>query len=70
MTEPCPKEKCFHYVKPGGHAEVSGKRFKDVKEAVKKGVWKKFPDGGCACSFGKCNRIDPEGEHDLYEPLD
>ncbi len=66
----CPKEGCFHWVCPGGAADVSGKTHASVDDAFKNGEWRSFPDGGCACSFGKCTRLDPDGEADFYEPCD
>lgn len=70
IKKECPKDKCFHWICPGGAAEMSGKTFKTLQEAFDKGEWKKFPEGGCSCNFGKCIRLDPQGDGDHYEPCD
>jgi hypothetical protein len=65
----CPKRACFFYIPPGGAADMSGQRYKNVLEAFKKGKWKRFPDGGCSC-LQPCVRIDPTAKDDYFEPLD
>ncbi len=65
----CPKQFCFHWLLPGGMAETSGRRFKSVRDAAKSGFWLSYPDGGCACTYGVCTRLDAEsGISDCYEP--
>ena len=65
----CPEEFCFHWCSTGGWAEMSGKAFTSVRDAMRSGTTVHFPDGGCACSFGLCTRKDPvNGDHDWYEP--
>jgi hypothetical protein len=63
----CPKEKCWHWICPGGAAEMSGGTFKTLKESFKKGKWVSFPDGGCS-SPEKCIRLNPEAKEDFFEP--
>jgi hypothetical protein len=63
----CPKEKCFHWICPGGAADMSGQVYKDLQESFQKGKWVKFPDGGCSCSE-KCVRLHPDSSEDWYEP--
>ncbi len=31
----CPQDKCFHWVAPGGRADMSGKTYKNIQEALK-----------------------------------
>lgn len=73
MTEECPKEECWHWIPPGGMADMSGKTYQgEMKEILKKIKFTKFPLGGCACTWGKtgkCTRIHPDGEADFFEPL-
>lgn len=65
----CPKEGCFHWICPGGAADMSRKTHKDLETAFKEGNWVSFPDGGCSCTWGRCTRIDPKGEDDFFEPV-
>lgn len=67
----CPKDECFHWIPPGGAADMSGKTYKepDMKKILKKIKWTFFPEGGCSCTSGKCTRIHPDGEADFFEPL-
>ena len=71
MSEECPKEKCFHWIPPGGMADMSGKTYKekDMREILKKIKWTVFPVGGCSCSSA-CTRIHPDGEGDFFEPYE
>jgi hypothetical protein len=62
----CPKEKCFHWICPGGAADMSGGIYKDLQESFAKGKWQSFPDGGCSCTH-KCTRLHADGEADYYE---
>ncbi len=64
----CPKEKCFFWIKPGGSADMSGKRYGNIQEALKKGKFTPFPDGGCSCTK-KCSRIHKEETVDYFEPI-
>jgi hypothetical protein len=66
----CPREYCFHWVVPGGKASPPERRYASSLEALRDSVnWPVWPDGGCACSFGRCIRLDPAtGEADYYEP--
>ncbi len=65
--EECPKDKCFHWIPPGGAADMSGGTYQNLQESFDKGKWVKFPIGGCSCTFGKCIRIHPDGEADFFE---
>jgi hypothetical protein len=65
----CPQEYCFHWVVPGGKASPPGRRYTSSLEALEDSVnWPVWPEGGCACSFGRCTRLDAAtGEADFYE---
>lgn len=47
---------------------MSRKTHKSVQDAFKDGKWVSFPEGGCSCTWGSCNRIDPASEDDFFEP--
>jgi hypothetical protein len=66
----CPKEKCFHWICPGGAADMSGGIYKNIQDSFKKGKWASFPEGGCSCTVGKCVRLNPDGNNDYYEPCE
>lgn len=68
MSKECPEEECFHWIPPGGSADMSRKTHKSLKEAFKKGEWVHFPYGGCSCTWGKCNRLHDDATEDFYEP--
>ena len=55
----CPEKFCFHWVHPGGAAAI-GQVFRSIQHSFDEGLWTEFPDGGCACDFGKCRREEPE----------
>ena len=61
----CPKDECFHWIPPGGAADVSGKIHQTLEESFEKGKWKNFPEGGCSCTK-KCIRLYQSGE-DYFE---
>jgi hypothetical protein len=63
----CPKDGCFHWITPGGAADMSGKLHQSVQDSFKDGEWVKFPDGGCSCTWGKCTRLHEDGENDFFE---
>ena len=65
----CPRKYCFHWVAPGGAADISGRSYRTLQEAVtRRDDWVEFPQGGCACTFGVCTRLDPvAGDRDWYE---
>lgn len=65
----CPQRYCFHWVPPGGAADMSGRAYDTFAEAITpREDWVKFPDGGCGCCFGKCSRIEPGPDaSDWYE---
>jgi hypothetical protein len=65
----CPKAQCFHWILPGGYADMSGGIYKDIKDSFAHGDWKAFPEGGCSCTSGKCLRLFPDGTGDFFEPL-
>jgi len=65
----CPKDDCFHWVCPGGSADISNKTHKSIQESLKNGQWVRFPEGGCACTFGKCSRIHENEVVDYFEAL-
>lgn len=67
MSEPCPKTDCWHWVPPGGVADVTGQVYPDIDQAVSEGRFTIFPDGGCSCP-GKCSRVYKEGQFDWFEP--
>jgi hypothetical protein len=64
----CPREYCYHWVVPGGKASPPGRRYASRDEALKDSVnWPAWPEGGCACPFGRCTRLDPAaGDADFY----
>jgi len=64
----CPEEKCFHWICPGGAADMSGKIYQSLQESFDHGDWVEFPYGGCSCGFGKCNRLHDDGTEDYFEP--
>jgi hypothetical protein len=66
----CPREFCFHWVAPGGKAQPPGRRYASSQEALRDSMnWPVWRDGGCACQFGRCVRLDPStGDADFYEP--
>src|SRR5688572_17896449 len=66
----CPGRYCFQWVPPGGFADLSGRTYRSFEEAIaRRDDWVEFPQGGCACSFGLCTRLDPvDGDRDWYEP--
>jgi hypothetical protein len=68
--EQCPRGYCWHWVVPGGKASPPGRRYKSREEALRDSVnWPVWPEGGCACPFGPCKRLDPAtGDADFYEP--
>lgn len=68
MIMECPKDKCFHWVCPGGFADMSGKVHSSVESSFTNGEWGKFPDGGCTCQQ-KCIRIFEDAEFDFFEPI-
>jgi hypothetical protein len=65
----CPREFCFHWVVPGGFASPPGKTYRSRQEMLEDSVnWPMWPDGGCACPFGRCTRLDGvTGDADFYE---
>jgi len=68
----CPGRYCFQWIPPGGAADMSGRSYRSVQESLSsRDGWVEFPDGGCACTFGACNRLDPvAGDHDWYAPCE
>jgi hypothetical protein len=68
----CPKEYCFHWVPPGGLADLSGRKYASREEALATfREWTPFPNGGCACTFGVCKRLETDnGDQDFYEPCE
>ncbi len=68
----CPRQYCFHWVVPGGKAAPPGRRYASSLEALKDSVnWSVWPEGGCACSLGRCTRLDTAtGDADFYEAHD
>jgi hypothetical protein len=69
-VEVCPGKYCFHWVEPGGAADMTGRLHGSFEEALaRRDEWTAFPQGGCACKFGVCTRLDPvTGDYDWYEP--
>lgn len=65
----CPEQYSFHWVPPGGLADMSGRLHNSIEEALaRRDSWVEVPDGGCVCRFGVCTRLDPvAGDHDWYE---
>src|SRR5262245_20482684 len=45
----CPEKYCFHWVTPGGYADVTGRRYASREEALRNAECTPFPDGGCSC---------------------
>ena len=67
----CPEKYCFHWVTPGGYADMTGRRYASREEALRNAEWTPFPDGGCSCTLGLCKRFDPvNGSQDFYEPCE
>lgn len=68
----CPGRYCVFWVTPGGSADMSGRIYRSLEDALAPHEgWVKFPKGGCSCSFGVCTRTDPvAGDHDWYEPCE
>lgn len=67
----CPEKYCFHWVTPGGYADMTGRRYASREEALRNAKWTPFPDGGCSCTFGLCKRLDSvNGSQDFYEPCE
>lgn len=66
----CPEHYCFCWVPPGGSADLSGKVYDSLEEAVessKRGVV--FLNGGCAAPLGPCKRgTSSSKDNDCYEP--
>lgn len=71
-ADQCPKKFCFHWIPPGGMADMTGKEYSSLREALAtRSNWTPFPDGGCSCMFGPCTRLDPvNGSRDHYEPCE
>lgn len=71
-SDQCPGEYCFQWIPPGGSADMSGRSYGSVREALaRRDGWVDFPDGGCSCTFGVCTRLDPvAGDRDWYEPCE
>lgn len=68
MNEKCPKDECWHWIIPGGSADISGNKYTNIQNALKKIKWTHFPHGGCSCTFGKCTRLHKDGSNDFFEP--
>ena len=53
----------------GGRASPPGRRYASTLEALQDSVnWPVWPEGGCACSQGRCTRLHPAtGVADFYE---
>lgn len=68
----CPEKFCFHWVPPGGMADMTRRAYSTVREALAAhSDWTSFPTGGCACTWGPCTRLEPTtGVRDFYEPCD
>lgn len=68
----CPGKYCFQWVSPGGAANMSGRSYRSLQEALnRRDDFVEFPQGGCSCSFGLCTRLDPiAGDRDWYEPCE
>ena len=65
----CPERFCFHWVPPGGSADLTGRKYDSIEEALSvRDDWTMLPNGGCGCCFGVCTRADPAGDTDWYEP--
>ena len=47
MNEECPKDECFHWIPPGGMADMSGKTYKEKNmiDILNKIKWTHFPEG-------------------------
>ena len=71
-AEVCPGLYCYHWIMPGGSADMSRRIHGSVEEALSgSSGWQVFPDGGCSCSFGLCSRLDPvHSTKDWYEPCE
>lgn len=71
-TAVCPEQFCFHWVPPGGAADLSGREYDSAEAAIDaSNRWTTFPEGGCAFrpDLGKCMRNDIQrGLKDVYEP--
>lgn len=68
----CPRDYCLHWDVPGGKSPPPERRYASSLEALKDSMnWPVWHEGGCACSFGRCIRLDPEGGdadyHDAHE---
>lgn len=68
----CPEKYCEFWVPPGGKADMSGRVYRSLREAMgPHDGWVDFPEGGCACTFGSCTRNKAAvGDRDWYEPCE
>src|SRR5688500_10625575 len=68
----CPEKFCFHWVPPGGMADMTGATYPSREQALAANSrWTSFPTGGCACTWGPCARLDrKKGIRDFYEPCE
>lgn len=68
----CPEKFCFHWVPAGGMADMTGASYPSLQEALKANSrWTSFPEGGCACTWRVCARLDrKKGTRDFYEPCE
>jgi hypothetical protein len=67
----CPQRYCFFWIPPGGSADTSGQLHPSLGEALHKGVFTSFPEGGCSCRLGNCSRLPvANGTRDYYEPCE
>ncbi|WAS97983.1 hypothetical protein [Nannocystis punicea] len=66
----CPEQYCFHWEPPGSFANMSGRVYASLADALADvDAFVSFPDGGCGCIFGPCNRLSrTPGAKDMYEP--
>ena len=67
----CPREFCFRWVPAGGQAEVSGRTFRNFREASREGTWVNAPPEGMCTKAQGCSRLNPgPGYTDLYSSDD
>jgi hypothetical protein len=66
----CPERYCFHWVTPGGCANISRRAYDSLADSfADHDAWVDFPEGGCACDLGPCIRLSrAAGAKDWYEP--
>lgn len=67
--EECPEHYCFCWTPPGGTADLSGKVYDSLSDAITSQDRVTFLHGGCSAPFGRCRRETKSTlDNDYYEP--